>query len=315
MDHTAHAMSRPRAYADRLAALESGAPSAVSLREGVALAQHHALATDARVMLLGESVGRLGGAFGSSEGLQARFGAERVLDLPISSAGTVGLAIGLALAGKRPIVELGGALGPALGQLQQELAAPGAENPTPVVLRWVQDTPDVFVPVGAVADVQHLQIALPSTPEDAQGLLLGALKQDGAVLLIETVSVLSVQGQHSVTPLTMGRATVRKAGDQLTVLTAGAGVMAALSAAAESELSIEVIDLVSLRPLDLPTVVASVSRTGRVLLAVEPGWGALAEELLNTVTRACFLHLESPPQTVTASAAAIREAASQSVHY
>jgi pyruvate/2-oxoglutarate/acetoin dehydrogenase E1 component len=79
--------------------------------------------------------------------------------------------------------------------------------------------------------------------------------------------------------------------------------------------SIEVIDLVSLRPLDLRTVVASVSRTGRVLLAVEPGWGALSEEILGAVTRACFLHLESPPQTVTASPAAIAEAASQSLHY
>lgn len=315
MDHTAHAVSRPRAYADRLAALESGTPSAVSLREGVALAQHHALATDARVMLLGESVGRLGGAFGSSEGLQARFGAERVIDLPISSAGAVGLAIGLGLAGKRPVVELGGALGPALGQLQQELAAPGAENPTPIVLRWVQDTPHAPVPVGVVADVTNLQIALPSTPEAAQGLLLGALQQDGAVLIIETVSVLSEEGQHSVTPLPLGRANLRRAGDQLTVITAGSGVKAALAAAAESDVSIEVIDLVSLRPLDLPTIVASVSRTGRVLLAAEPGWGAVSEEILGAVTRACFLHLESPPQTVTASAAAIVEAASQSLHY
>lgn len=315
MDHTAHAVSRPRAYADRLAALESGAPSAVSLREGVALAQHHALATDARVMLLGESVGRLGGAFGSSEGLQARFGAERVIDLPISSAGAVGLAIGLGLAGRRPIVELGGALGPALGQLQQELAAPGAENPTPIVLRWVQDTPNAPVPVGVVSDVKHLQIALPSTPEDAQGLILGALKQDGAVLIIETVSVLGAEGQHSVTPLALGRAKVRREGQQVTVITAGAGVGAALAAAEASEVSIEVIDLVSLRPLDLPTVVASVSRTGRVLLAAEPGWGALAAEILHAVTQACFLHLESPPQTVAATASAIAEAASQSLHY
>jgi pyruvate/2-oxoglutarate/acetoin dehydrogenase E1 component len=315
MDHTAHAVSRPRAYADRLAALESGAPSAVSLREGVALAQHHALATDARVMLLGESVGRLGGAFGSSEGLQARFGAERVIDLPISTAGAVGLAIGLGLAGKRPVVELGGALGPALGQLQQELAAPGAENPTPIVLRWVQDTPDAPVPVGVVSDVKHLQIALPSTPEDAQGLILGALKQDGAVLIIETVSVLGAEGQHSVTPLALGRAKVRREGQQVTVITAGAGVGAALAAAEASEVSIEVIDLVSLRPLDLPTVVASVSRTGRVLLAAEPGWGALAAEILHAVTQACFLHLESPPQTVAATASAIAEAASQSLHY
>ncbi|MCK6523705.1 hypothetical protein L6R49_20025 [Myxococcota bacterium] len=315
MDHTASAVSRPRAYADRLAALQSGAPTEVSLREGVALAQHHALATDARVMVLGEAVGRLGGAFGSSEGLQARFGAERVIDLPISSAGTVGLAIGLALAGKRPIVELGGALGPALGQLQQELAAPGAELPTPVVLRWVQDTPEAASPLAAVAAAKNLQLAMPSTAEDAQGLILGALGQDAAVLIIESVGVLGERGQHSVTPLPTGRAKVRRAGDQVTVLSAGAGVLAALSAAEDSAVSMEVIDLVSLRPLDLPTVVASVARTGRVLLAVDPGWGALAEELLGAVTRACFLHLESPPQTVAANAAAIREAASQSLHY
>lgn len=315
MDHTAQPLSRPRAYADRLAALQAGAPTEVSLREGVALAQHHALATDARVMVLGESVGRLGGAFGSSEGLQARFGAERVVDLPISTAGTVGLAIGLAIAGRRPVVELGGAMGPAMGQLQQELAAPGAELPTPIVLRWVQDTPAAPVPVGVLAAAPQLQIALPSTAEDAQGLLLGALGQDAALAIIETVAVLGVMGQHSVTPLRAGQAKVRQAGDQVTVLAAGAGVGAALAAANEGPVSIEVIDLVSLRPLDLATITASVKRTGRVLLAVEPGWGALAEELLGAVTRACFLHLESPPQTVPATAAAIREAASQSLHY
>lgn len=254
-----------------------------------------ALERDPLVSLFGEDVG-MGGVFRASDGLQPRFGPGRVFDTPLSEAGIIGLAVGLGLAGEKPIAELqfAGFTYPALEQIHTQLSRyrqrSQGEYGLSVVVRAPYGggihSPEMHADSveALIAAAPGLKVAVPSTPHDAKGLLLAAVADPDPVFVFESIRLYrsskgEVPGGHYTVPL--GQARVARAGHDATVLTYGGMVEPALDAAAAAAqvgLEVEVIDLRSLVPLDLAAIGASVQKTGRVVIVHEAarrlGFGA-----------------------------------------
>lgn len=277
-----------------------------------------AMQDDERVILLGENVGRAGGIGGTSAGLLEAFGEERVLDLPVAERGTVGLAVGLALAGKRPVVELSSS-SRLLAVLEPlaEAAALGGDFSAPVVVR---------LPIGHEAgdrvdrpladlDIPGLRVVCASSAACAVALLKAALESDGPTVILEPRALYGSR-RPSSEPAGFS-STVARPGEHVTLAAFGSAVGAALEAAAQLEaegISAEVLDLVSLSPLDAEALGASVRRTGR-LVAVHPAEPALAAKIQRSATESAFLYLESPPASATATAEDAAQTARTSVFY
>lgn len=299
-------------------------PTSVTLTEATRGVLSAALSDRADVVVLGEAVGKLGGVFRATEGLLADHGPDRVIDTPLSEGAVVGLAAGMALAGKRPVVELVGASHDCYGQLVRELATvaerSGGEWSAPVVVRAPVgqlpdglDTPDL---VGALTSTPGLNVVCPASPGDAAGLLRTALTQSSPTLILEPVELLGTRGADSGDATPFGQAHVVRDGGRVTLVSYGSGVAACTQAAdalAEHDVSVGVVDLRSLQPLDVDTVAAQVRATGHVVF-VHPGAAldGFAATVLQRVTHAAFLYLESPPSTAPADlqaiAAAVRDA-------
>jgi pyruvate dehydrogenase E1 component beta subunit len=273
---------------------------------------------DARVVILGEDVGKVGGVFRVTQGLFDEFGDDRVIDTPLSEGGIIGAAIGMALYGLVPVPEIQFAdfIFPAYDQIVSELAKlryrSGGEYSSKLVIR----TP---VGGGIRGGLYHsqspesqfihaagLKVVCPSTPADAKGLLLASIRDPDPVLFFEPKRIYRAakgdvpEGDHTVP---IGKARVARAGQGVTVLAWGAMLYEALEAAnraAAEGVDCEVIDLRTLWPLDLDAVLTSVKKTGRVVVVHEApkscGFGA---ELVSLVTEKAFLHLEAPPVRVT----------------
>ncbi len=266
-----------------------------------------ALQQDQRVHVLGEAL-ELSPV---TAGLRAR-APERVHLLPASDAALVGVAVGMAMGGARPVVELAGpdALWGVLQQLGQEAATLSGEFSAPVIVR-VPMVPGAGDPTGLLTAIKGLTLAAAGVAADGAGLLQAALQASGPVVLLEFADVLAAPLEPAES-LPLGRARVARAGAHATALCWGAGVGAALAAAdllAGDGIALEVIDLRTLAPLDTATLGDSVGRTGRAILV---GGGAAA--LLDAV-RAAFLRLEAPPVEVPADAAAIAAAARAALEY
>jgi pyruvate/2-oxoglutarate/acetoin dehydrogenase E1 component len=250
-----------------------------------------ALEEDERVVLLGIDVGAGGGIFTVTKGLFERFGPERVLDTPISEMGYVGAAVGAAMTGLRPIVEImfmdfvGVCLDPILNQAAKLRYMTAGALEIPVVFRTQTGA-------GRSAGAQHsqsletwfahvpgLKVVMPATVTDARDLLLEAVRDPNPVVFVESRRLYSVRGELDVDPLPLGRARVARPGEDVTVVTWGQMLRECLAAAEECTASLEVVDLRSLVPLDMETVVASVRRTGRLLIVHEAvqDFGAGAE--------------------------------------
>jgi 2-oxoisovalerate dehydrogenase E1 component beta subunit len=270
------------------------------------------------VVVLGEDVGRFGGVFRATQGLFEEFGADRVIDTPLAEGGIVGTAIGMALYGLRPVPEIQFAdyIFPAMDQLVNEAAKyryrSGGQYSCPMVVRapygggikgghYHSQSPEAHF-----IHTPGLKVVVPSNPHDAKGLLLSALRDPDPVLFFEPKRVYraakgEVPAGEYLEPL--GKARITRTGAQVTVLAWGAmwheADQAAREAAAEG-IDCEVIDLRSLQPLDLDTIVASVSKTGRAVVVHEAprtcGFGA---ELSALIQERCFLHLEAPVARVT----------------
>jgi 2-oxoisovalerate dehydrogenase E1 component beta subunit len=277
-----------------------------------------AMRADARIVVLGEDVGRLGGVFRATLGLHEEFGPERVIDTPLAEGGIVGAAIGMALYGLRPVPEIQFAdfIYPAFDQIVSELAKlryrSGGEYPCPVVIRapygggvkgghYHSQSPEALF-----IHTAGLKVVVPSTPYDAKGLLLSALRQEDPVLFFEPKRLYRAakgevpEGDYTV-PLES--AAVRREGTDVTVVTWGAMVpesLEAAEAAAKAGISCEVLDLRTLWPVDITTLEASARKTGRVVVVHEAartcGFGA---ELAALVQERCFVHLEAPVKRVT----------------
>lgn len=277
-----------------------------------------ALRHDPDVVLLGEDIGRLGGVFRVTQGLQAEFGAERVIDTPLSETAIVGAAIGMALYGMRPVAEIQFAdfIYPAFDQLVSEASKyryrTAGEFHVPMVVRapygggirggqyHSQSPESLFIHTAG------LKVVCPSNPYDAKGLLLQAIADDDPVVFFEPKRVYrAVKMDVPETPYTipLGVAEVVRPGAQVTCVAWGAMLYEAFAAAervAANGIDVEVIDLRTLWPLDVETVVSSVEKTGRLVVVHEAprtcGFGA---ELVSLVTERAFLRLEAPPIRVT----------------
>jgi pyruvate dehydrogenase E1 component beta subunit len=235
---------------------------------------------------------------------------ERCHLLPAADSSLVGVAIGLALAGKTPIVELAGpeALWGALQQLGQESSALTGEFSATMILR-VPLGPEAIDPSPLLDGMSHLQVASPADAADAGALMQTALSSPGVTVLLEPFTVLGASGG---TPGTGKKARVVQEGEHVSLIAWGQGVDAAKSAAktlSKESISAEVIDLRSLSPLDTETVAQSVNKTGRVVMV-----GGSSSMLAETI-QAAFLRLESPPVQVGQSANAIASKARAAVQY
>jgi len=272
---------------------------------------------DPRVVVLGEDVGKVGGVFRVTQGLWDEFGDDRVIDTPLSEGGIIGTAIGMALYGLLPVPEIQFAdfIYPAYDQIVSELAKlrwrSGGEYPAKLVLRTPvgggirgglyhsQSPESLFI------HVSGLKVVCPSNPYDAKGLLLASIRDPDPVLFFEPKRIYRAakgevpEGDYTV-PL--GKAAVVRPGEDVTLLAWGAMLYEAIAAADEAKkqgIRCEILDLRTLWPVDIDTIVASVVKTGRVIVVHEApktcGFGA---ELIALVNEKAFLHLEAPPARV-----------------
>jgi pyruvate dehydrogenase E1 component subunit beta len=273
---------------------------------------------DNRVVVLGEDVGKVGGVFRVTQGLFDEFGDDRVIDTPLSEGGIIGTAIGMALYGLVPIPEIQFAdfIFPAYDQIVSELAKyryrSGGEYPAKLVIR----TPvgggirgghyHSQSPEAQFIHVAGLKVVCPSNPVDAKGLLLASIRDPDPVMFFEPKRIYRAakgevpEGSYTV-PL--GKAKVARPGQHVTVVTWGAMLYEALDAAnraAQEGVECEVVDLRTLWPLDIETVIDSVKKTGRVVVVHEaPKTCGLGGEVVALVNEKAFLHLEAPPARVT----------------
>ncbi|GAB3206610.1 alpha-ketoacid dehydrogenase subunit beta [Marinactinospora thermotolerans] len=272
-----------------------------------------AMEDDPKVLVMGEDVGRLGGVFRVTDGLHKDFGADRVIDTPLAESGIIGTAIGLALRGYRPVCEIqfDGFFFPATNQTFTQLAKmhqrSGGRLRLPVVLR---------IPYGGgIGAVEHhsespeayfahtagLRVVTVANPEDAYWMVQQAIACDDPVVFFEPkrrywdkADVDTTRSLTSAAP--MGAARIARPGQDVTLVAYGPMVKTALQAAeADTDHSVEVIDLRSLSPIDYDTVCSSVRRTGRLVVAHEaPVSSGLGAEIAARVTEECFYHLEAP---------------------
>ena len=274
---------------------------------------HRALADDPKVLLMGEDIGALGGVFRITDGLQAEFGEDRVLDTPLAESGIVGTAIGLAMRGYRPVVEIqfDGFVYPAFDQIVANLAKLRARTrgavPMPVTIR---------IPFGGgIGSPEHhsespeaqfshtagLRIVSPSSPQDAYWMIQQSIACPDPVIFFEPKRRYWLKGEVDLeNPSTADpfSAQVLREGSELSLVAWGPLVpvaMAAAEAAAQEGRSVEVIDLRSLSPIDFATLEASVQRTGRMVVAHEaPVFSGLGAEIAARITERSFYSLEAP---------------------
>ncbi len=273
---------------------------------------------DNRVVVLGEDVGKFGGVFRATSGLSDEFGTERVIDTPLAEAGIIGTAIGMALYGLRPVPEIqfSDFIFPAFDQIVNELAKfryrSGGQYPCPVVIR---------TPVGGGIRGGHyhsqspealfihtpgLKVVAPSNPYDAKGLLLACMRQNDPVLFMEPKRIYRAsrgevpEGDFTVE---IGKASVVREGSHVSVIAYSGMVSIAEEVAKKAEasgISVEIVDLRTLVPLDIDTILASAKKTGRVVVIHEAprtcGFGA---ELIASIQERAMEHLEAPILRVT----------------
>jgi pyruvate/2-oxoglutarate/acetoin dehydrogenase E1 component len=285
--------------------------------EAVALALDSEMDRDPDVFIIGEDVGQFGGAFKVTKGFLEKFGPQRVVDTPIAETGFTGLAAGAALVGLRPVVEfqfadfISCAFDPIINVLARHHYRNG--DPMPVTLR---------APFGArlragpthsqsvesyFAHVPGLKIVMPGTPEDAAGLLISSIRDNNPVLYLENKYLyrrLKASGPLSLEPMPLGEAKVVREGTQVSLITYSAGVSQGLEVAAELDkegISVEVVDLRTLVPLDVETLVTSVKKTSRAVVlheaALRMGYGA---EIAAVIQEDCFWWLDQPVTRIAA---------------
>jgi len=284
----------------------------LTYRDALREALRDALTRDPRVFLMGEDVGRYGGAYAVSKGLLAEFGPARIRDTPLSESAFVGAGIGAALGGARPIVEVMTVnfCLLALDQIVNNAATirhmSGGQFSVPVVIRMATGAGRQLAAQhahsleGWLAHIPGLRIVAPATIEDARGMLWTALEDPDPVLIFEHQTLYNMEGDLAgdAGPVDLDRAAVRRAGAQVSVITYGATVHKALVAAdqlATEGVDIEVIDLRTLRPLDMTTIEATVRKTRRVVI-VDEGWrsGSLSAEIAARIGETLFFELDAP---------------------
>lgn len=287
--------------------------SSLPIAKAITAGLRDAMRADEKVLIMGEDVGVLGGVFRVTDGLHAEFGAQRVVDTPLAEAGIVGTAVGLAVRGYRPVVEIqfDGFVFPAYNQITTQVAKmhyrTGGRVRLPMVIRIPHG--------GGIGAVEHhsespealfahtpgLRILAPSTAQDAYWMTRQAIECDDPVILLEPKRRYWLKGDvdtETRPDLDPWTAQIRRPGRDLTLLAWGPSVPLALEcaeAAAEEGNDLEVIDARSLAPLDMATIAESVIRTGRLVIVHEaPVHGGLGAEIAARIQAECFYHLEAP---------------------
>ncbi|AHA07223.1 2-oxoisovalerate dehydrogenase [Bacillus toyonensis] len=275
---------------------------------------------DPNVLVFGEDVGVNGGVFRATEGLQAEFGEDRVMDTPLAESGIGGLAVGLALEGFRPVPEIQffgfvyEVMDSISGQLARMRYRSGGRWTAPVTVRSPfgggVHTPELHADSleGLVAQQPGLKVVIPSTPYDAKGLLISAIRDNDPVIYLEHMKLYRSfrqdvpEGEYTID---LGKADIKREGTDVSVIAYGAMVHAALKAAEELEkegMSLEVVDLRTVQPLDIETIIASVEKTGRVVVVQEAQKQAgIAANVVAEINDRAILNLEAPVVRVAAA--------------
>ncbi|MGV3247095.1 alpha-ketoacid dehydrogenase subunit beta [Rothia sp. 11254D007CT] len=284
----------------------------LTLAKAITRALHDEMTANRKVLALGEDIGKLGGVYRVTDGLQKTFGPTRVMDTPLGESGIIGTSIGMALRGYRPVPEIqfDGFVFPGFNQITSQLSKmhgrTHGQYEVPVTVR---------IPYGGmIGSVEHhsespealfthtpgLRVVTPSSPHDAYWMLRKAIAHPDPVIYFEPKRRYWMKGEVNLadTDFDPFTAQVVREGDDLTIATYGPLVpvaLAAAQAAVEDGRSIEVIDLRSLSPLDIPTIEASVQKTGRLVVAHEaPAFGGIGSDIAAAITERCFYHLEAP---------------------
>jgi pyruvate dehydrogenase E1 component beta subunit len=276
------------------------------------------LKEDENIIVYGEDVGVEGGVFRVTEGLQQKYGAERVFDSPLAESGIVGSAIGMAVAGLRPVVEMQfcGFIYPAFNQLVSHAARMRNRSrgryATPIVVRLPYG--------GGINALEHhsesmealfghvpgLKVVIPSTPHDAKGLLISAIESNDTIIFMEPKRIyraIKQEVSEEKFSIPIGKANVLQTGTDITIVSYGAmirEVQKAIVKAKEVGISVELIDLRTIYPIDRDTIGESVRKTGRIMTVTEsPRSFSVASEISQIACEEAFLHLEAPPKRVT----------------
>lgn len=287
----------------------------LTLVQAINLALIQEMERDDRVLILGEDVGLNGGVFRVTEGLHKRFGADRVVDSPLAESGIIGASIGLAMGGLRPIPEIQfeGFLGPAYDQLCTHAARMRTRT------RGALTVPlTVRVPVGGgihapelhsdspeaiYTHIPGIKVVMPSSPYDAKGLLISAIRDPDPVIFFEPKRIYRAfreEVPEDEYTIPIGEARIVREGGELTMVSWGASVIQCMNAIESSERDIELIDLRSISPIDMVRISASVQKTGRAVVVHEaPMTCGVGAEIASRIMEECFLHLEAPVQRVT----------------
>jgi pyruvate dehydrogenase E1 component beta subunit len=290
----------------------------MTLVQAVTSALDAKLADDEKVLCFGEDVGVEGGVFRATEGLQQKYGVKRVFDTPLAESSIVGAAIGMAIAGLRPVAEIqfDGFVHPATNQIISHLARfryrTRGNRPMPVVVRFPNgggvralelhsDSNEAIY-----AHMPGLKVVMPSTPYDAKGLLISAIEDNDPVIFMEPKRVYRAIKQEvpeGIYRIPIGKARVLAEGTDLTVVAYGAMVRVVQQAMIEAKkegISVELIDLRTIYPMDTPAIIESVKKTGRLLVVHEaPESFGVAAEIIARVNEEAFYHLEAPPARLT----------------
>jgi pyruvate/2-oxoglutarate/acetoin dehydrogenase E1 component len=288
-------------------------------REAIIEALAEEMRREESVVLIGEDVGRFGGAMGATKGLFQEFGPGRVIDTPISEAAIVGSALGMALTGQRPIAELmfidfsGVCMDQIVNQVAKVRYMLGGQVKVPLVIRSQGGAGKGYAAQHSQSleawftHVPGLKVVMPATPRDAKGLLKSAIRDDNPVMFIEHKLLYNMKGEVPEDPeflIPLGVAEVKREGSDLTIVSHSRQVLNCLEAAEELAghgIEAEVIDLRTLRPMDFEAVKASVEKTGR-LVTVEEGYPqcGIGAEVVARVSEHCLDSLDIPPIRITA---------------
>ncbi len=291
--------------------------SELNLAQALTGALDTALSFDDRVVLLGEDIGRTGGVFRITDGLRDKYGTDRVIDTPVAESAIVGAAFGMAIAGMRPVAELQflGFSYPAYDQVINHVARIRNRSnhrfTAPLVIRipygggigaaehHSESTEAIY------AHIPGIKVVVPSTPRDARGLLLAAIEDPDPVVFLEPIRLYRAIKEDipEIYRVDIGPVRVERSGEEVTLLSWGAMVKETRQAASVLEkdgISVEVIDIRTLTPLDRDGIVASVEKTGRAVVVHEaPLTGGFAGEIAATIQERCLYSLRAPVQRVT----------------
>jgi pyruvate dehydrogenase E1 component beta subunit len=284
----------------------------ITMREAISQAMWEEMEKDPKVFILGEEVGVWGGSYAVTKGFYDHFGAERVRDTPIAEAAIIGAAIGSAMTGLRPIAELMtinfafSAMDHIVNQAAKLHYMFGGQFALPLVIRAVSgggrqlgathsQTPDAIF-----AHFPGLKVVAPGTPADAKGLLKAAIRSNDPILFIEQATLYQVRGEvpEGEYTIPIGKSTIQRAGKDVTIVTYSKGLEISMKAAeelAKDGIQAEIVDLRSLRPLDMEPVIESFKKTNRAVI-VEEGWKSfgVGAEISSRIYEQAFDYLDAP---------------------